>query len=1474
MADQRVIVVSEVAPRLTEFTGAAAKKFLRDYVAYENRLDATDSQMPLKRCLDPDDLETLIQCSEDMKIEVVREPAAVAEPAATAATAAASSRETAAAAKDRGRPPRRNIQTPLRDLMEDELSARGDAAAAEKGDGSDDEVRSRDQVVRLSNAHIEAMLVHVLGPESTVEATRLLQDVKMSKDPVFSRLGIATNYVREWKDALRWCKNFLPPGKAMVKIFLRNVVPRKLAQTLEDLGLKKIETVMIQFVAEYQRCVKAKKVLTGMEAPVPIVTGGGQSTGSTGGGGGARSSGGNKPVSGASGPTPAPTSAKTDTKKKSDDSWKLKATCYKCGKTGHISPNCPDADGGEKQNTKKLGTMLLPNKPKGPYLTVDVCGPIKDGSRKLRLMANMDSGAECNVVGRKWVQHLEDHGGVVEQLSVPVSVEWLDKKSSENITESIQLTIEVAECNCEFVVTLLIVDWEIDHLVIGWETMAAQGLLKRLEDFLVVQRQMNVAVGAVQEDVNMVVEDMDGRLVTSDSLRFDGDADGLPDLVDANSESESDLEVAPQPESILNADQQRELDELIEQFSDIFVELPAGSANVEAMTITAKPGWKRPPMEPFRRYSPKVEAAIKMDLQKQLDAGIIEKSDLVNGCYVHAVPKPDSDSGYRFCVDFRAVNDGVETNPYPLPPISVILLSISVAMFFARLDLKSGYWQFPVAENCKPWLAFFALGQMYTYSVVPMGFVESSFHVQREMCKLFAEYFGRGIFVYLDDIIIYAKTWEEFMQKCRAALSILRAARLFCKRSKCAFGLPSLQILGHVVSRDGLKMSEGRKEAVMAVPFPRNARELRRFLGMCNYMRAFIPRYSLLAKPLSAHVNTPVGEWPREEMISAFKQLQEAVVNQLSLAHLDYSVPLVLQTDASTVGVGAALLNRRADGDRVIGCCSHAFTATENRWKTIEQESFAIVFAVLHWYAVLYGHHFVIETDHRNLVYIHSGSSAKVTRWSLLLQSLCYAVSHIPGALNVIADALSRTPARIGHALHALRLSDFDPPSWPMRLGAVRAVASEMSSDVARGLFLQHHNDTVGHRGLHSVLRALQQLGHCWTRMSRDCARWIAECPECQKYRLAAKPVVAIPSPIASFQIFEELGVDFIGPLPKDVLDNCYIVNFVCMTTHYCELFAVESATAVIAAHCLLDVVARYGCFRRLRSDRGTHFVNEIIMEFCRLFEIQQVLTLPERPQANAIVERNGGEATRHLRALVAARDLRSMWSVMLPLTRRIINNTWKKAINNTPHRLIHWAPTDLDRGLFAPFQANTVIPPLTNAHVRALQTSYERLLDETSVFVIKEQEVLQREHSEIVPTEFEVGGFVLVSYLVRPPSKLAARWAGPFKIVSKEGNNVRLEDLTGGPEKTVDVSRLKHFIVAPGVDVQAVAAADLGEAQVQAVLGHRGTARNRRELQFQLQWTDGDVTWESWERVRRLEAVDVYIRNQSGGSLKALLPK
>ena len=116
------------------------------------------------------------------------------------------------------------------------------------------------------------------------------------------------------------------------------------------------------------------------------------------------------------------------------------------------------------------------------------------------------------------------------------------------------------------------------------------------------------------------------------------------------------------------------------------------------------------------------------------------------------------------------------------------------------------------------------------------------------------------------------------------------------------------------------------------------------------------------------------------------------------------------------------------------------------------------------------------------------------------------------------------------------------------------------------------------------------------------------------------------------------------------------------------------------------------------------------------------MLTLAYRPQVNVIVERNGGEVMRHIRELVLDKVLRGLWSVSLPLVMCIINRSYKQSIGTIPHRLLHWAPTDLDRGLFTPFRDEGPLPAAKSAYVRALEVQYENLLEVTSTHILFEQ--------------------------------------------------------------------------------------------------------------------------------------------------------
>jgi hypothetical protein len=131
---------------------------------------------------------------------------------------------------------------------------------------------------------------------------------------------------------------------------------------------------------------------------------------------------------------------------------------------------------------------------------------------------------------------------------------------------------------------------------------------------------------------------------------------------------------------------------------------------------------------------------------------------------------------------------------------------------------------------------------------------------------------------------------------------------------------------------------------------------------------------------------------------------------------------------------------------------------------------------------------------------------------------------------------------------------------------------------------------------------------------------------------------------LRKFATFEEISIDFIGPLPEDVLGNTFILSIICEFSNFTELFAVEAATAVVTAHVLINVCARYGVPARIRSDRGSHFVNELVQELTRVFGIVSVFSPPYYPQANGMIERNGREIMKHLRALVILPEVYNRW--------------------------------------------------------------------------------------------------------------------------------------------------------------------------------------------------------------------------------------
>lgn len=202
-------------------------------------------------------------------------------------------------------------------------------------------------------------------------------------------------------------------------------------------------------------------------------------------------------------------------------------------------------------------------------------------------------------------------------------------------------------------------------------------------------------------------------------------------------------------------------------------------------------------------------------------------------------------------------------------------------------------------------------------------------------------------------------------------------------------------------------------EAILKVAPPKSKKLLRSFMGIISFYRMFIPHASSLSSPLSDLLRKGVREplpWTSEHQ-SCFEKLKTSLACKPVLRLPDIALPFVLRTDASDSGLGAVLLQYHDGVPFPVAYSSKKILDREKRYSTIERECLAIIFGVQRFKYYLLGQEFILETDHKPLVYLNElkASNSRLMRWALYMQSYRYRIVHIAGSDNVGADFLSRT---------------------------------------------------------------------------------------------------------------------------------------------------------------------------------------------------------------------------------------------------------------------------------------------------------------------------------------------------------------------------------------------------------------------------------------------------------------------------------
>ena len=326
-------------------------------------------------------------------------------------------------------------------------------------------------------------------------------------------------------------------------------------------------------------------------------------------------------------------------------------------------------------------------------------------------------------------------------------------------------------------------------------------------------------------------------------------------------------------------------------------------------------------------------------------------------------------------------------------------------VFKTEVDAKPAKleaFQLPLARNSRKYTAFATVFGIFEWLRVPMGLKGAASHFQR-----------------LDDVILYAETEDELQERLREVLKRFEKFNIKAHPEKIQFGLTEIEYVGRLLSKDGTRITDINKETVLEIKRPLNQKQLKPFLGMTGYLRAYIPNYSRFERPLAdlciPYKQRNIVSWT-PAAIQAFEEMKNAVLHAQMLFFYDDNLPnseIILRTDASNVGAGGVLAQRYTTPtgetlERPIKLYSRAFRGAEKRWATNEQEAFAIYFAIKKWRHLLLDRKFTIETDHANLAYISEKTSPKVLRWRLAIDEFDFKLRHIPGETNTEADAASR----------------------------------------------------------------------------------------------------------------------------------------------------------------------------------------------------------------------------------------------------------------------------------------------------------------------------------------------------------------------------------------------------------------------------------------------------------------------------------
>lgn len=732
-------------------------------------------------------------------------------------------------------------------------------------------------------------------------------------------------------------------------------------------------------------------------------------------------------------------------------------------------------------------------------------------------------------------------------------------------------------------------------------------------------------------------------------------------------------------------------------------------------------------------------------LQEYLRRKIIEPAESPYSSPAFLAPKPHANPAdppskvWRFCCDYRQVNELTEDLQWPMPDVQELLDALGAHNeFFATIDLRLGYHHIPLTADAKRKTAFSTPEGQFQFRVMSFGMKRSPRVFQRAVSLILQGLVGKICLVYLDDIIVFGKTFAEFITNLDQVLCRLADAGASISLSKSQFLARETRYLGFIIDKDSTRPAPETVEAITKYPQPGTQKELLRFIGLASYVRQFVPHFARYEKLLRGVIQAPPLKlkWSTEA-VQAFNDLKAAIAQDAQLRRFDPQLHTEVHTDASQHTIGAVLL-QGPDKDHLhpLEYASAVLQPCQTRYSNTERELYAIKWAVTTKFRhYLEGQSFVVRTDHQPLIHDFKlkHPSKRIIYFRLALASYSFTIEHIKGARNLAADALSRVP----------------------HVATMTAKVAIRRAWEQRKLIQQFHQQ-LGHANWKTVLHALQAR-FTWPHMRQMVWRALITCQRCRTFNTPTTTVGTAAQPLRTTAPHELLCIDLV---PMPVANGCaYMLLAVDHFSKHAVAKPVRVPTVTSVIH-FLDIYRRYcGAFHRLLSDRGPQFTAHELADYAARSGFTHDHAERRHFEGNGCVERTV-RTVQEILAKIGATD--TTWPHFLATALVAYNSRRHSTIGAEPAAVFFGNPIQLPLDLRYGTQGPA--PPSSQQvqqHTKQVTTVWAR------------QQQARKPHA------FAPGDRVL--HVPRPSSHLThsrrrrfrPRRSGPWTVLAAEDRNV-----------------------------------------------------------------------------------------------------